>query len=79
MNELEELEADVAEKEAAGLDAADRYLQDSEDDEDDDESVSASHSPERRRRRVSSSAGVDRRLSGARRPFRLRLTPRSNH
>ncbi|KAF7773130.1 hypothetical protein Agabi119p4_5297 [Agaricus bisporus var. burnettii] len=63
MNELEELEADVAEKEAAGLDAADRYLQDSEDDEDDDESVSASHSPERRRRRVSSSAGVDRRLS----------------
>lgn len=79
MNELEELEADVAEKEAAGLDAADRYLQDSEDDEDDDESVSASHSPERRRRRVSSSAGVDRRLSGAHRPFRLRLTPRSNH
>lgn len=72
MDELKLLEADVAETEAAGLGAADRYLQDS-DDEEDDESVSLSQSPERRRRRLSSSAGVDRRLGGAPRPFRLRF------
>jgi phosphate transporter len=65
MDELNSLEADVAEQEAVGLDGADGYLQASDDDDDDDESVQLSQSPDRRRRTLSHSAGAGKRLPGA--------------
>ncbi|KAJ3572882.1 hypothetical protein NP233_g2793 [Leucocoprinus birnbaumii] len=63
VEELAELEDDVQKQEDAGLDAGERYM-DQTDDEDDDESISISRSPEgTRRHRKSSSAARGRRTT----------------
>ncbi|KAG6917852.1 hypothetical protein DXG01_000757 [Tephrocybe rancida] len=74
--EVTELEELATAHEEAGLDAAERYLDDpdaDEDDEDDDESIS--HSPERRRRISSTRRGLSREATGStRRPHRLSIS-----